>query len=121
MYKGRGGEVECCRNDSVSELCFRYEMGEELEKPERVSTCVLLLRRGVITDPKSFLNIFGYINVKKFGHYGSCISRKTQNRPKNRHICAITHYRFTKVRQCNSASVITPCDRRLPGRKTLPT
>ena len=42
VYKGAGGQVECCRNDSFSELCFRYEMGTEVEKPQKVSSPCLL-------------------------------------------------------------------------------
>ena len=36
VYKGYGGQVECCRNDSVSELCFVYEMGSEVGVPQKV-------------------------------------------------------------------------------------
>ena len=35
--------MECCRNDSFSELCFKYEMGTEVEKPQKVSSAYLLL------------------------------------------------------------------------------
>ncbi|XP_054753404.2 membrane-bound transcription factor site-2 protease-like [Lytechinus pictus] len=50
LYKGSGGEIECCRNDSVAELCFSYRLGEEAEKPEKMYAC--LEARPVIELPR---------------------------------------------------------------------
>ena len=61
-----------------------------------------------------------HINIKKLWGSGSHFSRKTQNRPQNHNFCTIAFYRFTKAQQCNSFSVISPCDRCIPGRKMLP-
>ncbi|XP_071503869.1 membrane-bound transcription factor site-2 protease-like [Diadema antillarum] len=40
LYKGSGGQVDCCRNDSISELCFSYHLGEDADKPEKMFTCL---------------------------------------------------------------------------------
>lgn len=38
VYKGQGGQVECCRNDSASDLCFYYKIGSSAENLEKVSS-----------------------------------------------------------------------------------
>ncbi|XP_071801549.1 membrane-bound transcription factor site-2 protease-like isoform X2 [Asterias amurensis] len=40
LYRGYGGQIECCRNDSVSELCFFYEMGSEVGAPQKHYACL---------------------------------------------------------------------------------
>ncbi|PIK58428.1 putative membrane-bound transcription factor site-2 protease, partial [Apostichopus japonicus] len=40
LYKGQGGQVECCRNDSASDLCFYYKIGSSAENLEKIYQCL---------------------------------------------------------------------------------
>lgn len=40
LYKGLGGQVECCRNDSASDLCFYYQIGSSQENIQKKYQCL---------------------------------------------------------------------------------